>query len=115
MGFEPTVSTLTGWRALRAAPQGRVQRTFFSKNLWKTIFSTLHYTLFHLVILFPVLGPTADTKPHIEQTLPPAQEFAHEFVTRVIWIRRNSFAEIWYNHPPPDFEYWRLLYCQRKS
>jgi hypothetical protein len=23
MGFEPTVSTLTGWRALRAAPRGR--------------------------------------------------------------------------------------------
>lgn len=24
MGFEPTISTLTGWRALRAAPRGRV-------------------------------------------------------------------------------------------
>ena len=24
MGFEPTISTVTGWRALRAAPRGRM-------------------------------------------------------------------------------------------
>jgi hypothetical protein len=32
VGFEPTISTVTGWRALRAAPRGRVVRDWFPKQ-----------------------------------------------------------------------------------
>jgi hypothetical protein len=74
MGFEPTISTLTGWRALQTAPRGR--RGIFDSGFW--IFDLLQLMRFHLP---PAASPIENPKSKIENASSPGR--TRTFVT---WV-----------------------------